>query len=163
MNLKGLVPLTGVVISSFFANRLWLEPFLLAAGIALSIPVMYGVGKKYDGFVGAMSLPHLLLTMPATILIFNNVVDNSVTPESEPIFFYWSCAQLTVFGLSHVLDAWTVFNWHVLKNLKVLRCTKHVRAWQKRGKLPQSTSNVQLIMQSGNIVDNQCDEFGFLK
>lgn len=163
MNLKGLVPAAGVLLSCILGitNGFFpLGPVLLMIGIASSIPLMYATGKKYDGFVGSMSLPHLVLTVPGTFVVWANHTDAVMT--NFPIYSAWSYIQLGVFGVSHALDLWTMLNWYVLKNRTVMRCHKHIEEWQKKGTLPRETKNVQTLLKGGKVIDSRCDEFGFL-
>lgn len=161
MNLKGLVPAVGLLLCAFSPYPL--GPALLFGGIAASIPPMYAVGRPYDGFVAPMGLPHLLLTAPGTAVVCAGVASGVVSWAAAPGFFAWSCVQLAVFGVSHVLDAVSLVQWYACRNRKVARGIRHVRQWEKQGRLPLGTGNVQVLMKRGVIGDARCDEFGFLR
>ena len=116
-----------------------------------------------------MSIPHLLLTAPATCLAVRNLFFGAagnpdvLTFEQAPATFTWSWAQLVVFGISHAFDVFDIFQWYVLKSRKVLRSQKHLRHWKEQGRLKPSVGNIQWLMVRGVPVDPDCDEFGFLK
>ena len=147
MNLKGLVPFSGLIIAAVSATTKsskllqdgesatglgWTLPLLNTFGVFSSVLPMFFIGRPYDGFVKAMSIPHLLLTAPSTIAVFTNVfIDKTITYEHSPVAYVWGLSLLAVFGVSNAFDIWDTFEWYVLKTRKVLRWSKHVEEWEK--------------------------------
>ena len=138
-------------------------PLPLVLGSVVALVGMLRVGAKYDGIVKAMAVPHAIGVGVATAVMAQWVfVNGVVTLDASPITYRWACLTIPFCSAMTIIDVYDTVEWCVWKTHKVTRSRETVSNYVKKGRLPADTENVQWLMKGGTVVNEQCNEYGFL-
>jgi len=146
----------------------WSLPLPLFLGSILATVGMLAAGNSYDGIVKLMGLPHAVgISLSTATMAHALFSDGSgyieVAQDDTPLSYVWMRTTVAFCCAMVIVDVWDTFEWFVLRNRKVTRSQQTVESYVKKGLLPDGTANVQWLMKRGTVVNELCDEYGFLK
>jgi len=148
-----------------FYERSWPLPVPFLLGSVVALVGMLVVGARYDGIVKSMGMPHALGVGTAAAVTGKWVFADRLLVNDDadyPISFAWACVSVPFCALMTLVDVVDVIDWYVLRNRKVTRSRETIQGYIKKGRLPADTGNVQWLMKRGVVVNQSCDEYGFL-